>query len=327
MTFEVGRLSAALTLDGLDQFTRGMDQAGAKLQATTRLADGATMGLAQSIQQVATQSPQSLNLVGSAFTKVGVAAAAASTVAIAKFATFDQAMSAVSAATHESADNMKLLEQAALDAGARTAFSATEAANAIEELSKAGVSTADILSGGLDGALDLAAAGGLGVAEAAGIAAVALKTFNLEGDQMGHVDEVEHAGHAGVHHVLHAARVLVEGGQGRAADGAHLGHGEHVAQVHQVQRGFAHHQHQLAALFEHDVGRAGEQAVAQPVGNRGQGAHGAGRHHHGVAAEGPAGQRGAHVAHIVQLVAGGQGLQRGGAVHTAFVLQGAPACV
>lgn len=142
-----------------------------------------------------------------------------------------------------------------------------------------------------------------------------------------HVDEVEHAGHAGVHHVLHAARVLVEGGQGRAADGAHLGDGKHVAQVHQVQRGFAHHQHQLAALFEHDVGRAGEQVVAQPVGNRGQGAHGAGRHHHGVAAKGPAGQRGAHVAHIVQLVAGGQGLQRGGAVHTAFVLQGAPACV
>nr|WP_256430763.1 phage tail tape measure protein [Plantibacter sp. CFBP 8804] len=114
--------------------------------------------------------------------------------AIAKFVEFDQAMSLVQAGTRESADNMALLREAALDAGARTVFSATEAANAIEELGKAGVSTQDILAGGLDGALDLAAAGGLGVAEAAGIAAVALKTFNLRGTDMSHVADLLAAG-------------------------------------------------------------------------------------------------------------------------------------
>jgi TP901 family phage tail tape measure protein len=132
--------------------------------------------------------------LGTAALAVGTLAAAGVALAISKFAEFDQAMSYVAAATHESAENMKLLRDAALDAGARTVFSATEAANAIEELSKAGVSTADILNGGLDGALDLAAAGGLAVADAAGIAAVALKTFGLEGSDMAHVADLLAAG-------------------------------------------------------------------------------------------------------------------------------------
>lgn len=132
--------------------------------------------------------------VGTVLTGMGLAAAAAAGVAITKWASFDQAMSAVKAATHESEGAMKQLSAAALDAGARTVFSAAEAANAIEELAKAGVSTADILGGGLDGALDLAAAGGLGVAEAAGIAATALKTFGLEGRDMSHVADLLAAG-------------------------------------------------------------------------------------------------------------------------------------
>jgi hypothetical protein len=53
---------------------------------------------------------------------------------------------------------------AAIKAGADTVFSATEAADAITAMSKAGVSAKDILSGGLDGALSLASAGELDVA-------------------------------------------------------------------------------------------------------------------------------------------------------------------
>ena len=115
-------------------------------------------------------------------------------VAISKAADFNQAMSFVDAATHETASNMSLLRQAALDAGASTVFSATESANAIEELGKAGLSTSDILSGGLAGSLDLAAAGGLGVAEAAGYAATALKQFGLNGADTSHVADLLAAG-------------------------------------------------------------------------------------------------------------------------------------
>lgn len=137
---------------------------------------------------------QSFEMVGASALAMGTLAAAGVALAVSKWADFDQAMSNVQAATMESEANMKLLSDAALEAGGRTVFSAEEAANAIEELAKAGVSTADILNGALDGALDLAAAGGLGVAEAAGIAAVALKTFNLEGDDMAHVADLLAAG-------------------------------------------------------------------------------------------------------------------------------------
>lgn len=140
------------------------------------------------------QKRDAFNQVGTAALAMGAVAAAGVGLAISKWAEFDAAMSNVQAATHESAANMSLLSDAALEAGARTVFSASEAANAIEELAKAGVSTADILGGGLDGALDLAAAGNLGVAEAAGIAATALKTFNLEGKDMSHVSDLLAAG-------------------------------------------------------------------------------------------------------------------------------------
>jgi TP901 family phage tail tape measure protein len=68
-------------------------------------------------------------------------------------------MSAVSAATHASSKDIESLRKAALQAGKDTQYSATQAADGITELSKAGVSTADILNGGLRGALSLAAAG------------------------------------------------------------------------------------------------------------------------------------------------------------------------
>lgn len=129
--------------------------------------------------------------------KSGIAGAALVGMAgasIVAFANFDEQMSAVQAATMETAGNMELLRDAALEAGQRTKYSATEAAQGIEELAKAGMSTTDILNGGLDGALDLAAAGGIGVAEAAETAASALVQFNLKGDKASHVADLLAAG-------------------------------------------------------------------------------------------------------------------------------------
>ena len=167
-----------------------LDQLAAKGDPTGKVAE-TTMGrLAQSAQlQRAAWDTASTAMVG-----YGVAAAAAAGYVVKSFADFDQAMSNVQAATHESAENMDQLREAAIQAGADTAFSASEAAGAIEELAKAGVSTTDILGGGLKGSLDLAAAGGLGVADAAGIASVALTQFKLSGSDVGHVADLLAAG-------------------------------------------------------------------------------------------------------------------------------------
>ncbi|WP_309080273.1 phage tail tape measure protein [Zhihengliuella sp.] len=129
-----------------------------------------------------------------AVTTAGVATLSGFALAAKGAADFDKAMSSVQAATHESTGNMDLLREAAVRTGADTAFSAVEAAQGIEELAKAGVSTTDVLNGGLDGALALAAAGGLGVAEASEIAASALTQFKLEGEQVPHVADLLAAG-------------------------------------------------------------------------------------------------------------------------------------
>lgn len=103
---------------------------------------------------------------------------------------FEKSMSAVSAATHGSAAEMDQLREAALQAGKDTQYSATGAADAITELSKAGIATADVLNGGLDGALDLAAAGQLDVAEAAETAASAMTQFKLSGKDVPHIADL-----------------------------------------------------------------------------------------------------------------------------------------
>jgi TP901 family phage tail tape measure protein len=149
----------------------------------------------------AEQAERKLRAQGEAFETIGkvalgfgAAVAVGIGAAVLKFAEFDQAMSQVQASTQESSENMDLLREAALRAGADSVFTATEAANAIEELGKAGLTTANILGGALDGALTLAASSGLGIARAAEISAVSLSQFGLEGDRAAHVADVLSAG-------------------------------------------------------------------------------------------------------------------------------------
>jgi TP901 family phage tail tape measure protein len=134
------------------------------------------------------------NKVGMAAMGAGALIGAGVVTAVKAFADFDKQMSSVKAATHETAGNMDALRAAALQAGKDTAFSATEAAQGIEALAKAGVSTKDILGGGLKGALDLAAAGSMDVQAAAEIAASTLTQFSLKGADVGHVADLLAAG-------------------------------------------------------------------------------------------------------------------------------------
>jgi TP901 family phage tail tape measure protein len=135
-----------------------------------------------------------INQLGAGLLAIGAVAAVGVGLAVKAFAEFDSAISAVKAATQETTANMTLLREAALDAGASSVFTATEAANAIEELGKAGLTTQQILEGGLDGALALASAGAIGVAEAAQIASIAVKQFGLDGSDVPHVADLLAAG-------------------------------------------------------------------------------------------------------------------------------------
>lgn len=124
----------------------------------------------------------------------GAAATAFGVMAVKTFADFDASMSTVQANTGATASQMDALRQAAIDAGADTVYSASEAADGINELGKAGLSTTDILSGGLTGALNLAASDGMAVGEAAELMATTLKEFNLTGADSSKVADALAAG-------------------------------------------------------------------------------------------------------------------------------------
>jgi TP901 family phage tail tape measure protein len=143
---------------------------------------------------VVEKNRQSVDTLSNQAGLMGAAMVAGALVSVRAWANFDEAMSHVESATHSTTQTMDALTQAALEAGKTTKFSATEAAGGIEELAKAGVAAEDIIGGGLTGALNLAAAGGLAVEESAEIAATALKTFGLEGSQVEHVADLMAAG-------------------------------------------------------------------------------------------------------------------------------------
>ena len=127
-------------------------------------------------------------------TMVGAVSAAVGVAAVKSFADFDAAMSEVGANVDATGSQLTMLREAALEAGKSTIYSATESAQAINELGKAGMSVTDILSGGLTGALNLAASDGMDVAQAAEYMSSALAMFHLEGSRATDVADALAAG-------------------------------------------------------------------------------------------------------------------------------------
>ena len=133
-------------------------------------------------------------LITSGLTAAGLAAAAFGVASIKMAADFDQQMSTVQANTGATGAELDQLRQAAIEAGASTVYSASESADAINDLGKAGMSVTDILSGGLTGALNLAASDGMAVGDAAEYMANALSMFHLSGSQASQVADTLAAG-------------------------------------------------------------------------------------------------------------------------------------
>lgn len=133
-------------------------------------------------------------LIASGMTAAGLAVAAFGVAAVKMAADFDQQMSAVQANTGATSAQMDQLRAAAIEAGASTVYSASDSADAINDLGKAGMSVTDILTGGLSGALNLAASDGMAVGDAAEYMANALSMFHLKGSQASLVADTLAAG-------------------------------------------------------------------------------------------------------------------------------------
>lgn len=132
------------------------------------------------------------------FTKAGLAvgalSAAIGVAAVKSFIDFDAKMSEVATNSGATGSSLNALREAALNASRTTIYSAEDAADAINELAKAGVSVTDILGGGLHAALSLAATDNMSVGDATKYMASAMTQFGLTGKQAGQVADALAAG-------------------------------------------------------------------------------------------------------------------------------------
>lgn len=212
--FDVGALIFKIQTAGAQVFQRDMDQSDKairKVEGSAKSAKPAldaqgkatddlggkseNAGRKQRKQAEATEAQvQAAKTLSLALIAGGAAIAAVVGLSVAKYTEFDSQMSNVRAATMATAEEQRDLADAALEAGADTAYSAREAAAAEEELAKAGMTVSEIVGGSLKGSLALAAAGQLEVARSAEIMATTLKQYKLPAEQAAHVSDVLAAG-------------------------------------------------------------------------------------------------------------------------------------
>lgn len=111
-------------------------------------------------------------------------------VAAVKTATdFDSAMSQVAAVSGATGKDFDALRNKAREMGAKTKFSATEAAEAMNYMAMAGWKTEDML-GGIEGVMNLAAASGEDLATTSDIVTDALTAFGLSAKDSGHFADI-----------------------------------------------------------------------------------------------------------------------------------------
>lgn len=131
-----------------------------------------------------------LRQTGYALTAAGGAMVGAVGYVIKTAADFETSMSAVSAITGETGENLDKLREKALELGKQGPYGPKEVAAAFIELSKAGLTTQEILEGVGEATINLAAAGDLELARAGEILSNTMRTFQLEAADAAHIANV-----------------------------------------------------------------------------------------------------------------------------------------
>lgn len=131
----------------------------------------------------------SVENVGKKFLPVTAAVTGLGTAAEKTAADFDAEMSKVSAISGATGDDFDQLRAKAREMDAKTKFSASEAASAMEYMAMAGWKTSDML-GGIECIMNLAAASGEDLATTSDIVTDALTAFGLSASDSGHFADI-----------------------------------------------------------------------------------------------------------------------------------------
>ncbi|MBQ1361744.1 MAG: phage tail tape measure protein, partial [Oscillospiraceae bacterium] len=131
----------------------------------------------------------SVTSAGQKIMPASMAVAGLGAAAVKTAADFDSGMSKVAAISGATGDDLDALRDKAREMGAKTKFSASEAASAMEYMAMAGWKTEDML-GGIEGIMSLAAASGEDLATTSDIVTDALTAFGLSAQDSSHFADI-----------------------------------------------------------------------------------------------------------------------------------------
>ena len=146
-------------------------------------------GIEGGLKKLGSITTKGLKVATTAITGTATALGGISTAAVKIGSDFEAQMSRVKAISGATGEEFEKLKKQAIQLGADTAFSASEAAQGMENLAAAGFTTSEIMDA-MPGMLNLAAASGEDLASSADIAASTLRGFGLEASDAAHVADV-----------------------------------------------------------------------------------------------------------------------------------------
>lgn len=163
-----------ITVDqsGVDQ---GMDQAKKTVTGASDTMTARAVAVGTAMYDMGKKAATGLLNIGKFSMDVGMA--------------FDSSMSKVAAISGATGDDFDFLTEKAQEMGAKTKFSASEAADAFTYMAMAGWKTDEML-GGIEGIMNLAAASGENLASVSDIVTDALTAFGLSAEDSGHFADV-----------------------------------------------------------------------------------------------------------------------------------------
>ena len=176
-----GTITAWLTLD-TNRFNAGMESANSQLKAWK----DDNLSLGEKIKGVG----GALTTIGGTLTRtVTLPLVRAGDAALTVAANFDEGMSKVQAISGATGDELQKLRDKAREMGAKTKFSASEAADAMSYMAMAGWKTGEMLDG-IEGIMNLAAASGEDLATTSDIVTDALTAFGLKAKDSAHFSDI-----------------------------------------------------------------------------------------------------------------------------------------
>lgn len=177
------------TQAALNNYKKSLEEVNEKLKYGTADVEAYGKKLEETGEKISKAGKKIDDAGGDLTKKVTVPIAGLGTVAVKTAADFDSAMSQVSAVSGATGSDLEQLRGKAREMGAKTKFSASEAAEAMNYMAMAGWKTGDMLDG-IEGIMNLAAASGEDLATTSDIVTDALTALGLSAEDSGHFADI-----------------------------------------------------------------------------------------------------------------------------------------